>query len=92
MRATLALICVVVYGAISLWLSLRNKSLTTTKEGFFLGGRSIGVVTAVCSLIMGFLSGLVIVGFPAYGLRISSQFFMYAGFGTMGLIYPWFLL
>ena len=87
-QTVLTWILLVVYAAAAMWISLRTSKISHTREGFFLGGQSMGVLAASCSMVMGFLSGMVIVGFPAYGLRMSSAFYLAAGFGFMGLIYP----
>lgn len=78
----------VLYAAAAMWISLRTSKISDTKVGYFQGGQSMGVLAASCSMVMGFLSGMVIVGFPAFGLRMSSAFYLTAGFGFMGLIYP----
>lgn len=79
---------VLVYAIIMFIISWRGREITETRIGYFLGGQSLGLLVSVSSLVMGFLSGMVIVGFPGYGLRMSGKFFMTNGFGYIGLVYP----
>lgn len=90
MNTTLRLVLILAYAVICVLISTRSKGDTEqTREGFFLGGRSIGLVTAVTSLIMGFLSGLAFMGCPAFAMRNGAISMVSYGWGWIGLLYPW---
>lgn len=80
---------ILVYAVVMIAVTLKGRGITETRIGYFLGGQSLGLLVSITSLIMGFLSGMVIVGFPGFGLRMSGKFFMTNGFGYIGLVYPW---
>lgn len=80
---------ILAYAVAMVAVSWKGRAITETRVGYFLGGQSLGLLVSITSLVMGFLSGMVIVGFPGYGLRMSGKFFMTNGFGYIGLVYPW---
>jgi SSS family solute:Na+ symporter len=90
MNPVLLLILVLCYAAICLIISSQGRGLIKSREGFFLGGRSLGVIISATSVTMGVLSGLAFFGSPPLIMRVGSLTIVTLGFGVMGLVYPWY--
>lgn len=79
---------VIVYNIICLIIASRGSSLSSTSEGYFLGGRSFGILITVTTVVMGIYSGLTFYGFPATIMRGGPFPLAATGFGFVGLAYP----
>ena len=81
-------IAVLAYGVACVLISIRGKKSSGSGVGFFLGGRSFGIVITVCSVVMGIYSALAFYGFPPMIMRQGAFSNAAAGFGCVGLAYP----
>lgn len=87
-RGVIVLILVVIYALICLFITLRARVSESSKDAYFVGGRSFGAILTVCTVVMGIYSGLTFYGFP--GTIMSGGIFPLAatGFGFVGIAYP----
>ena len=87
-RGLMIFFSVILYGVICVLIASRGKSLSSTSEGYFLGGRSFGIIITVTTVVMGIYSGLTFYGFPSTIMRNGPYPLAATGFGFIGLAYP----